>query len=113
MFIAPEGADYLMDPVYLEGVAVGICERIGLHPIKDTFQARSFPSEHKDGPGVTVVGIMEESSITLHTWPERGNLINLNVFSCQAYDDKLVAAALEAAFERVANVGTWIKIPRY
>lgn len=50
-------------------------------------------------PGVSVLALIAESHISVHTWPER-QIITLDVYSCKAFD----ASKLVDSFRRTFGV---------
>jgi S-adenosylmethionine decarboxylase len=50
---------------------------------------------------VTLVLILAESHLSIHTWPEE-NLIAIDLFSCGAIDGRLVVSSLVEALELLA-----------
>ncbi len=62
---------------------------------------------HGADAGVSIIALLEESHISLHTWPE-GNYATLDVYSCGAQSDpdaafKHIVAALEPASVKVSH----------
>lgn len=55
-------------------------------------------------PGVSVVALIAESHIALHTWPEYG-VVNLSMYSCVPFDAGLVATSFLTTFgaEHIIN----------
>ena len=44
--------------------------------------------------GWTVVAIISESHVAIHTWPEAEGLVNVDIFSCRQFDAGAVLAFL-------------------
>lgn len=40
-----------------------------------------------EGNGVTGVVVLAESHVSIHTWPERNNFVNVDVFVCNVTQD--------------------------
>jgi len=57
----------------------------------------TFSNGSTFGPGITTVGVLTESSIVVHTAPERG-MLNLDVFSCKPFDAAWVKSTLNLSF---------------
>lgn len=53
-----------------------------------------YPGSNGSGPGheagLSGVLFLAESSITVHTWPERSGLLTLDIYSCKAFESKEV-----------------------
>lgn len=67
----------------------------GMHIIG--FQSHVLPNGYDSGPGVTVVAVIAESHIAVHTWPEEG-IVRASLFSCQPFDVDAQTALFAAAF---------------
>ncbi len=71
-------SDRLNDREYLENLLVEGIDKSGLHTVKVL--------SHKFDPvGVTVIAIISESHIAIHTYPEAGH-ISLDIFTCSPDD---------------------------
>lgn len=57
-------------------------------------------------PGVSVVLLLAESHITVHTFPETG-LVAMDVYSCRPYDTGLIRGSFCKAFGTTAILGEW------
>ncbi len=56
-----------------------------------------FPNGSDFGHGITVIGILSESNITIHTSPDCG-MINVDIYSCKPFDTELAIATLKDVF---------------
>ncbi|MBI2451084.1 MAG: adenosylmethionine decarboxylase [Parcubacteria group bacterium] len=64
-------------------------------------QAHQFPSASysRNIPGgITAFGILSESHISIHTWPEN-NYFSLDLFSCRNFDEKKIESAIKKIFK--------------
>lgn len=80
----------LGDVAALERAAREAVEAAGGHVLKDSHVV--FPNG-----AVTLVLILAESHLSLHTWPEE-NLVAIDLFSCGAIEGRIVIDRLAAAF---------------
>lgn len=80
----------LGDVVRLESAAREAVEAAGGHVLTDSHVV--FPNG-----AVTLVLILAESHLSLHTWPEE-NLVAIDLFSCGAIEGRIVIDRLAAAF---------------
>lgn len=86
---------------YVCGVLNDVTEKIGM-----TYLGRSI---HRFAPhGVSVVFLLAESHISVHTWPECG-LADIEIVSCNPHSDvRLGLRIVEAAFKASATTSrTW------
>jgi S-adenosylmethionine decarboxylase len=63
------------------------------------------------GHGITGIGILSESSIVFHTSPECG-MLNVDIYSCKAYDTGKALATLTEVFG-IVETKQVLKIDRY
>jgi S-adenosylmethionine/arginine decarboxylase-like enzyme len=56
----------------------------------------SLECEEDEG-GVTCVGVLSTSHVSIHTWPERSYAV-LDVYSCREFDSEVVLCAAMRAF---------------
>lgn len=54
---------------------------------------QEFPREEVSGPGVSAVGMLSESHVNVHTWPETG-VVQLCVQSCRGFMAREVMEAV-------------------
>lgn len=80
----------LGDVTALESAAREAVEAAGGHVLKDSHVV--FPNS-----AVTLVLILAESHLSLHTWPEE-NLVAIDLFSCGAIEGRIVVDRLRTAF---------------
>lgn len=66
-------------------------------------------SQHKlfSPQGLTYIGLLSESHISIHTWPEKGNAC-IDIFTCGAHIDTM--AALQYIIEEYSPSSHWVKI---
>lgn len=67
----------------------------------ESIQIHQFPSLDltKNAPGgITAFGILAESHISIHTWPE-SNYFSLDLFSCRNFDARKVESAVRKMFK--------------
>lgn len=67
----------LLDEKLFERKAEYIIKRAGLHIVGKCFY--KFPNA-----GFTGVFIISESHVSIHTWPEKKNSLQLDIFTCNA-----------------------------
>lgn len=66
---------------------------------------------HSQKPGVSVLALIAESHIALHTWPEYG-VVTLCAYSCKPFDEKKITSS----FARTFGVDSWLTMdtaPRF
>lgn len=80
----------LGDAVALESVARSAVEAAGGHVLSDSHVV--FPNG-----AITLVLILAESHLSLHTWPEE-NLVAIDLFSCGAIEGRIVIDRLTESF---------------
>lgn len=80
----------LGDAAALESVARSAVEAAGGHVLKDSHVV--FPNG-----AITLVLILAESHLSLHTWPEE-NLVAIDLFSCGAIEGRIVIDRLTESF---------------
>lgn len=74
-FFNCKNEEFLTDKVVLRASLISSVEKAGLTYLSDSFY--KF-----DNAGVTGVIVLSESHVAFHTWPERGNYVSLDVFTC-------------------------------
>jgi S-adenosylmethionine/arginine decarboxylase-like enzyme len=84
-----DDAEHVRDFVY------HLADLTGLSLIN--LQVHELPNDEPCGPGVTALGMLKESHIAVHTWPEMG-IVTVDVYSCRAYDVAAVRAFTSLAF---------------
>lgn len=52
---------------------------------------------HQKEPGISVVAIIAESHISVHTWPEEG-VVTMDMYSCRAFDTDPILVSLRQTF---------------
>jgi len=62
----------------------------------------------KDDLGYTINGMLMESHITIHTWPESG-YFSFDLFSCNNFSDKKVIDIIKEHFNIKESHGVFIK----
>jgi len=55
-----------------------------------------------EGNGVTGVVVLAESHVSIHTWPERENFVNIDVFVCNVTQDNTGKA--KAVYEKMKEM---------
>ena len=55
-----------------------------------------------EGNGVTGVVVLAESHVSVHTWPERENFVNADVFVCNVTQDNTERA--KAVYEQIKEL---------
>lgn len=80
-FFSCENNEVLKNKEELRKVCKKIVDESGLNVVGSFF--------HKFGEdgGVTGVVVLAESHVSIHTWPERGNFVNMDVFVCNVTQD--------------------------
>lgn len=86
----------------------GVVKDIGLTVVH--YWHQDFPNGGTFGPGISAFYILSESHFVVHTSPERQS-VNLDLFSCRAFDERAVGRAMDKAWD-VQNWSRWINIPR-
>ena len=71
----------LADPAALERMFSRIVDGMHLHPVAPTAW-HQFPGTSGNAGGITGLGLLSESHLACHTFPEFGSLC-LNVFCCR------------------------------
>lgn len=80
------GARYTQDQELVEFFLKHLAQSIGMQPI-DRPHVYGFPKrEGQTDSGVTGFQVIQESHISVHTFPEGDNLVSVDVFSCRAFD---------------------------
>lgn len=92
-----ELGDSLSDESAIESFVDLIAERFNLQ----LFETATYKF---DPQGITSVGIIGESHISIHTWPEL-NFCHVEIFSCRKLPPlETISAELEGSVETVLNV---------
>lgn len=76
---------------FVEKALYAIVKELGLHPVSASF--KQF-----EPVGVTGFILLEESHISIHTWPEH-NFAAFDVFSCNAFDEEVVKKVVMDLFQ--------------
>ena len=82
----------------------GYPSAIGMNKIIDP-QVHTYCGEKPEDWGVSGFVLIAESHISVHTFPERG-YVNIDIFSCQAFDPTPSLADVKATFS-LPNVKVW------
>ncbi len=80
-FFECENSDMLKNKEELENIISGIVKESGLTVVGTFFH------QFGEGNGVTGVVVLAESHVSIHTWPERENFVNMDVFVCNVTQD--------------------------
>lgn len=66
-------------------------------------------SQHKmfEPQGLTYIGLLSESHISIHTWPEKGHAC-IDIFTCGEHVDTM--AALQYIIEEYSPSSHWVKM---
>ncbi len=62
----------------------------------------TFFHQFGEGNGVTGVVVLAESHVSIHTWPERENFVNSDVFVCNVTQDNTEKA--KAVYEKLKEL---------
>ncbi len=62
----------------------------------------TFFHQFGEGNGVTGVVVLAESHVSIHTWPERRNFVNIDVFVCNVTQDNTSRA--KTVYERIREL---------
>lgn len=76
---------------FVEKALYAMVKELGLHPVSASF--KQF-----EPVGVTGFILLEESHISIHTWPEH-NFAAFDVFSCNAFDEEVVKKLIMELFK--------------
>jgi len=68
--------------------------------------ALDLQADIKQAPGVSVVMLLAESHITVHTFPETGE-VAMDVYSCKPYDVDLLRRSFTRTFGVTDTLGEW------
>tara|TARA_R100001530_G_scaffold112065_3_gene79119 strand:+ start:897 stop:1301 length:405 start_codon:yes stop_codon:yes gene_type:complete len=60
-------------------------------------QSHLLPTSLDSGPGVSVVAVIAESHVSVHTWPEH-NMITMDFYSCKSYYARTVLESFNNTF---------------
>ena len=60
-------------------------------------QSHLLPTSLDSGPGVSVVAVIAESHVSVHTWPEYG-VVTMDFYSCKPYDPSKLLEQFNQAF---------------
>ena len=66
-------------------------------------QSHLLPTSLDSGPGVSVVAVIAESHISVHTWPEH-KMITMDFYSCKPYDARTVLDSFSNTFGVVGHI---------
>ncbi len=97
-----------LDANQIEAFMSGVIKDIGLQVVHYWHQV--FPNGGQFGPGISAFYILSESHFVVHTSPER-QTVNLDLFSCRAFDGAAVRAAMQKAWD-VQHWTRWEVITR-
>lgn len=88
-------AERLTDPLAIETLLREAARAAGATPVGSNF--------HPFGPGLGVTGVLllQESHISIHTWPEHG-FAAVDVFMCGSARPERAVAVIEAALQPVS-----------
>jgi len=92
-FFECKNSEVLKDKEGLEARIDSIVKETGLTVVGTFFH------QFGEGNGVTGVAVLAESHVSIHTWPERENFVNIDVFVCNVTQDNTAKA--RAVYEKI------------
>jgi len=95
-FFECKNSDMLMNKEELENKISDIVKGSGLTIVGTYFH------QFGEGNGVTGVVVLAESHVSIHTWPERDNFVNIDVFVCNVTQDNTGKA--RAVYEKLRGM---------
>lgn len=91
--------DALDDQALVLGALDHLVGALGMHPLAPAQVFRADGNDHKDPGGWSGYVIIQESHISIHTFPRRG-FVSADVYTCRnGLDADLVERYLRATFE--------------
>ena len=89
--------------------AEAVVAATGLTSQKTVFQV--FPNGSSFGPGITVLHLLSESHLAIHTAPNRSYL-NLDLFSCREFDPQAIWVLIGQHFG-ITRLDRWDLLRRH
>lgn len=89
-----EGLGGYSENYYLD-FSTDIIQRLDLRIIHQ--YVSTFENGSDFGPGISVLLLLAESHLAIHTAPDR-HLLNLDIFSCRPFDEDMVRRMIESRF---------------
>ena len=83
----------LSSKAFIEWAILGLCDHMGMTRVGD-------PVTRTLAPGLSVVLVIAESHIAIHTWPESSS-VRVVIDSCVDFDHEATARWLKGIFEAV------------
>ncbi|MBM3941446.1 MAG: S-adenosylmethionine decarboxylase proenzyme [SAR202 cluster bacterium] len=98
----------MWDPELVRSFLIEYPDKLGMTRITEP-KVLEYLGPKEEDAGVSGFVIIAESHISIHTFPHR-NYVNIDIFSCKAFDTDRALADAKALFD-LSDVKTWL-LPR-